>query len=120
WNYTFIESCMPHSLSPEAIERGLPAKPFQPDDLSAVTDELPYLALGQQPREVKARYVHSLHTYIALLLAFSRQPSILTSNRLRLIANVDGRYLDFPGKLLSGAHYMFVPLGALIAILYFP
>ena len=107
WNYTFFES--PVYLSP--------LSPLLPTEL-----EVPNLPLAQQSTNIKSLYRDALAPFFAALLIFGENPSTLRNPALRRKvseANPD-HDMRFPGDLLAGAHYMFLPVSALLSVVFYP
>jgi hypothetical protein len=114
WTYTFLESST-----------------YSPHYTPAATDpfEFPHLGLAQQSAEFKRSLAASeaLGHFGALLMSFATSASVLDSPQLNALMGQNvgedrdfEAQQDFPGKLLGGAHYLFIPLGILALALYLP
>ena len=104
WAYTFFEA----HTAPPALTHGS----------SSPVDERPFATLGGQRHGVLEAYDTAIGSYLGRLLRFAETPSILRNPTL--FETFGDTNYRFPGKLLSGAHYAFVPVGVLLAIRYFP
>jgi hypothetical protein len=115
WNYTFFESWKCKSPS-------FPAIPGDEIDAAAghALFESPHINLAQQNESVKAAYTQDIAQYLAMVLRFMNHPDVTQSPFVSDQFNSLAHSRRFPGRLLAGAHYAFVPLGILVLILYFP
>jgi hypothetical protein len=105
WAYTFFETF-----------RDPPPEKQEDQSIFATSR---HLTLGEQETAMLAlNYNNCIAKYLIVLLDFLLTPSehseLESEQRRRELG------LDYPGKLLAGAHYAFVPVGLLIALVVCP
>lgn len=115
WAYTFTESWICRPL----LRVNATGRPVGPGHGPY---ETPYLNLFQQPADIKDKYSLNIGQFLAMLGLFMANVSVADRPFLyEMIQDLrTTAKRDFPGRLLSGSHYAFVPFGVLVLFLYFP